>query len=1203
MCSSSGTNTTATGTIQNDDTARLSINDVTEAEGDSGTKDFVFSVSLSQPIEEVVEVNVMTVAGTASAGEFSTSTTMLTFDPAMDPNTDGDNDPLTQDVVVHVTGDTTVERDETFRVRLEIATFAGINNSPQILPGKLEGVGTIVNDDTATARIQADATGMESDGFVNFVVELTNVGTPPLEGSDFITVTVNPIPSVPSSAKALDLSFSPHFVTFTANDLDEDMDGDPRTQTVQIPIFADGTIEADETFQLRITNVTFNGINDPSRVQISPTDASKTGTITDNDTAMLSISDAPDQVEGGNAIFRVNLIGDINQPVTVLASTSGPGDLRNPTAEAGLDFVPLVNYPVTFSPNGPKSIDVPVQIINDGMNEGTENFFVDLSMPTFGGATNPRLTISDGTATGRILESSPPATVSFHDLNVSGSEGSGTLNFTVELSRAFQDAVTVDVATAQTLPGTGTDATAGVDFNSIPMTGPVVTFNPGETSKTVKVQINEDGVVEPNEFFLVSLSNPQVDGTTDANRLILGSNVTATGTIENNDTATLSISDPMPQREGDSGQSPMTFTVTLSAAVQGGVTVDFSVNTGTGATAAQLGQDFTQTTFGPITFADGATDPAPQPIQFQILGDLRTELDEVFSVELEPKANFSVQNPQILNSLTVTKATGVGTIRNDDSILVTGPGTTPSGMIHVTDQKRNPVPNLDGKIPYQGFTGAVRVATGDVNGDGTPDVITAQGKGPDGMPTVSVIKVFDGVTGATIRTFTPYDGFTGGVFVAAADLNQDGFADIVTGPDVSGGPQVKAFDGNSGATIFDFWAYPVTFFGGVRVATGDVTGDGIPDIITGAGPGGGPHVRVFDGSVPQNSSAAGVDIHDKGLGAIGSFYAYADSFTGGVFVAAGDFGGGSNRADVIVGKDSSVGGGSWVRIFDAGNLKFEQINAFPGFDGGVRVGTVELNGVGKPDLVLAAGPGGGPHVRVFDGDSINVDRFSVENIGAKEDGLVVQAPLPQPLLTSPQSGSDGFYAYDPTFSGGVYVSGTVFPPTAGSPLRLAAGTVLPDGPVATITTADLAPVVSAAISRLENAGLDPAAAQALADTHFVVQDLAPGLLGLASDGVVYLDDNAAGVGWFIDPTPSSDEEFSNQTPNGLLGASPGVDLLSVVLHELGHTLGLGDLPADQVPGSMMTGTLAPGIRRLPDDQTLDDVFAGDTLWNGLLLNG
>src|SRR2546423_12850006 len=113
---------------------------------------------------------------------------------------------------------------------------------------------------------------------------------------------------------------------------------------------------------------------------------------------------------------------------------------------------------------------------------------------------------------------------------------------------------------------------------------------------------------------------------------------------------------------------------------------------------------------------------------------------------------------------------------------------------------------------------------------------------------LSQVKVFADLTGTEIHSFVAYPGFTGGVRVGAGYLNADGVADIITGAG-SGSPggHVKAFDGATTAEVRSFFAFP-GFSGGVFVSGGDISGDGISDIITGAGSGeAGGHVKVFDG--------------------------------------------------------------------------------------------------------------------------------------------------------------------------------------------------------------------------------------------------------------------------------------------------------------------------------------------------------------------
>jgi hypothetical protein len=195
------------------------------------------------------------------------------------------------------------------------------------------------------------------------------------------------------------------------------------------------------------------------------------------------------------------------------------------------------------------------------------------------------------------------------------------------------------------------------------------------------------------------------------------------------------------------------------------------------------------------------------------------------------------------------------------------------------------------------FAGGVRVATGDVDGDGYDDLITVAGPGA-----ASHVKVFSGVDFHVIRSFFAYDpAFTGGVSLAVGDVNGDGAADIITGADAGGGPHVKVFRFDDLSVESYFFAFDPSFAAGLFVAAGDTNGDGRADVMVSGDLGSLPVVRVFDGESGSLMS---------------EFAAFGAGFLGGVRLAATDFNG-DGRADVVAG--SGVGS-TQTRVLDPANL-------------------------------------------------------------------------------------------------------------------------------------------------------------------------------------------------------------------------------------------------------------------------------------------
>jgi aryl-phospho-beta-D-glucosidase BglC (GH1 family) len=585
----------AIGTILNDDVLpSLSMADVQATEGQSGTKLLVFTVTLSQPATGPVTVAFATRDGTALAGsDYDAQSGTLSFATGE----------TSQTIAITLRGDTADEIDESFEIALSGLTGASFAPAGEGISAR----GIILNDDAPPVLSLSNAEVIEgASGTRNMIFTLS------LDKAISQSVTARFATADGTALAGSDYTAKTGTVTFAAGETNK---------TVSVVVRGDRVVEADESFNLVLSDVT--------RASLAP--GGGIGTIRNDDLppATFSISDA--QLAEGDAgtaqmLFTVTLSRALAAAASVNFAT------QNGTALAGSDFT-AASGTLSFAA-GETSKTIAVTIAGDTALEADEAFTLLLSRAR--GAS-----LGDGSATGTILNDDTPPALSISDAQVTeGNAGSRQMLFTVSLSQAAAGPVSV---TYTTQDGT---ALAGSDFTAASGT---LSFAAGETSKTIAVTIQGDTEVEADESLALLLDT--ATGATIADG-------TGSGTILNDDVPPVMTIMGAQVTEGAAGTQQMLFTVALSRAVGTPVSVTYTTQNG----SATAGSDFVAAS-GTLSFAAGETS---KTIAVDILGDAAVEADEAFELVLGSASGA-----------TILDGTARGTILNDDTAAPPPPPPPP----------------------------------------------------------------------------------------------------------------------------------------------------------------------------------------------------------------------------------------------------------------------------------------------------------------------------------------------------------------------------------------------------------------------------------------------------------------------------------------------------------------------------------------------
>jgi hypothetical protein len=553
-----------------------------------------FTVSLSSASTSPVTVNFWTNPGTADAADYHPNYgESMMFAPGETSKT----------VTVPTVDDIYLEYEETFTVRI---------SSGDATVTRADGTATILNDDPIPGFLITDDSEYEAFGGSDLIF---NVTIPYTQESP---VTVNYATSAGTATEGVDYTATSGTLTFAPGEV---------LKEIAVPILNDSLYEDDETLTLTLSNATGGvGIDDAAGI----------GTILNDDLRpLLTIDDAPAMSEQfGMGMFTLIL----SSPAGVV-STVDYMTVDGTATLSGADYI-AKSGTVTFAA-GETSKSISIAYLDDAIYEGTEKFGVALW-----NGSGLNIPVEFGLAT--ILDDEGVPTISVSDVSLAeGDAGTTDFDFTVSLSGPSAQPITQFYETI---------GDASIMTTDLTFTNGTITFAPGETSKTVTVDVLGDTLIESDEQFGLAVTDnpPSRDpGTGDLN----GPMVIGLGTILDDDEPTFSITGDTAVDEGDVAN----YTVSFAGNPTGSMTVQVATGAGAAVMAdATEGVDYNSVD-QTLTFLPGG--PTSVSVAVTTVVDAIDEADEEFTVNLSnPSAGVIDSGADSVTTVIASNADEYGTL-------------------------------------------------------------------------------------------------------------------------------------------------------------------------------------------------------------------------------------------------------------------------------------------------------------------------------------------------------------------------------------------------------------------------------------------------------------------------------------------------------------------------------------------------------------